>query len=60
MSQSFWKYLFSTDHIYLNKGHITTLQTMFEQTHLEMHYGTFPYVPSLLKCPYYAFIGKKK
>lgn len=59
-SQSFWKYLFSTDHIYLNEAHITTLQSMFEQTHLEMHYGTFPYVPSLLKCPYYAFIGKKK
>jgi len=59
-SQSFWKYLFSTDHIYLNEAHITTLQSMFEQTHLEMHYGTFPYVPPLLKCPYYAFIGKKK
>ena len=59
-SKKFWKHLFSTDHIYLNEGHITTLQTMFEQEALEVNYGTFPYVPSLLRCPYYYFIGKKK
>mmetsp|Transcript_9481 Transcript_9481/g.26967 ORF Transcript_9481/g.26967 Transcript_9481/m.26967 type:complete len:200 (-) Transcript_9481:92-691(-) len=59
-SKKFWKYLFSTDHIYLNEEHITTLQTMFEEKHLEVSYGTFPYVPRLLKCPYYAFIGMKK
>ena len=59
-SKAFWKYLFSTDHIYLNEKHITTLRSKFDQVHFELHYGTFPYVPWLLKCPYYAFIGQKK
>jgi len=33
---------------------------MFDQTRLEVNYGTFPYVPFFLKCPYYAYIGQKK
>eukprot|EP00215_Chloropicon_roscoffensis_P010383 CAMPEP_0196643582 /NCGR_PEP_ID=MMETSP1085-20130531/6007_1 /TAXON_ID=41879 ORGANISM="Pycnococcus sp, Strain CCMP1998" /NCGR_SAMPLE_ID=MMETSP1085 /ASSEMBLY_ACC=CAM_ASM_000807 /LENGTH=258 /DNA_ID=CAMNT_0041973067 /DNA_START=27 /DNA_END=803 /DNA_ORIENTATION=+ len=60
ISKTFWKYLFSTDHIYLSEEHIETLQSMFDQTRLEVNYGTFPYVPFFLKCPYYAYIGQKK
>mmetsp|Transcript_10051 Transcript_10051/g.25834 ORF Transcript_10051/g.25834 Transcript_10051/m.25834 type:complete len:257 (-) Transcript_10051:98-868(-) len=60
VSKRFWKYLFSTDHIHLSEEHLQHLQEHFEQTFLQVSYGTFPYVPPLLKCPYYAFIGKKK
>eukprot|EP00216_Chloropicon_sp_CCMP2111_P000683 CAMPEP_0198239242 /NCGR_PEP_ID=MMETSP1446-20131203/4704_1 /TAXON_ID=1461542 ORGANISM="Unidentified sp, Strain CCMP2111" /NCGR_SAMPLE_ID=MMETSP1446 /ASSEMBLY_ACC=CAM_ASM_001112 /LENGTH=192 /DNA_ID=CAMNT_0043921797 /DNA_START=177 /DNA_END=755 /DNA_ORIENTATION=- len=59
-SEKFWKYVFSTDHIYLSEKHIETLQNKLDQEFLEVRYGAFPYVPRLLKCPYYAFVGKKR
>lgn len=54
-----WTWMFSNDHVHLRPEHIPTLGTAFEQVFLEVGYGDFPYVPSCLKCPYYAFVGKK-
>jgi len=54
-----WTWIFSNDHVHLRAEHIPTLGTAFEQVFLEVGYGEFPYVPSCLKCPYYAFVGKK-
>jgi hypothetical protein len=31
----------------------------FEKKYLHVGFGDFPYVPGTLKCPYYAFVGKK-
>lgn len=56
---SFWKYIFSLDHVHLRYEHIPTLSLAFEQQSLEVGFGTFPYVPSCLKCPYYSFVGRK-
>lgn len=54
-----WTWIFSNDHVHLRKEHIPTLQSAFEETYLEVGFGSFPYVPSLLRCPWYAFVGKK-
>ena len=59
ISYSFWKRVFSTDHVFLNEEHRPYLRSQFEAVHEEMGYGDFPYVPGLLKCPWYAFVGKK-
>jgi len=55
----FWKSIFAMDHVHLRFEHIPTLQVAFEQQSLEIDFGTFPYVPGCLKCPYYSFVGKK-
>lgn len=54
-----WTWLFAHDHVHLKAAHIETLKQAFEQVDITVGYGGFPYVPSLLKCPYYYFIGKK-
>ncbi len=54
-----WKYIFSHDHVYLREEHIKTLSKAFDQCYLEVGAGTFPYIPRILQCPYYAFVGKK-
>uniref|UniRef100_A0A6T5VPN0 Methyltransferase type 11 domain-containing protein n=1 Tax=Chromulina nebulosa TaxID=96789 RepID=A0A6T5VPN0_9STRA len=56
---AFWTWLFAHDHVHLKKEHIATLGYVFETKHLEVGFGEFPYVPSLLKCPYYSFVGQK-
>ena len=58
MSQ-LWTWIFKHDHVHLRKEHIATLNVAFEQTSLETGFGQFPYVPGCMKCPYYAFVGKK-
>jgi S-adenosylmethionine-diacylgycerolhomoserine-N-methlytransferase len=55
----FWTWVFAHDHVHLKKDHILTLQVAFEEVSLETGFGQFPYVPGCLKCPYYAFVGKK-
>jgi hypothetical protein len=54
-----WKWIFAHDHVHLRSEHIPTLQLAFEEKSLEVGFGEFPYVPSCMKCPYYAFVGKK-
>jgi S-adenosylmethionine-diacylgycerolhomoserine-N-methlytransferase len=54
-----WKWIFAHDHVHLRKEHIPTLAITFQQTSLEVGFGQFPYVPSCMECPYYAFVGKK-
>jgi S-adenosylmethionine-diacylgycerolhomoserine-N-methlytransferase len=56
---SLWTWIFSNDHVHLRKEHIPTLQAAFEEVTCKVDFGTFPYVPSTLKCPYYYFVGKK-
>lgn len=56
---SFWKFTFSQDHVFLREEHRPFLRAAFKPVHEELGYGTFPYVPPLLKCPYYVFIGQK-
>jgi S-adenosylmethionine-diacylgycerolhomoserine-N-methlytransferase len=55
----FWTWLFSNDHVHLREEHVLVLQTAFEQVDLQRGFGTFPYVPSCLKAPWYSFVGKK-
>lgn len=55
----FWTWVFAHDHVHLRKEHILTLQVAFERKFIETGFGDFPYVPSCLQCPYYAFIGQK-
>ena len=54
-----WIWIFSNDHVHLRPEHIPTLKLAFEEVDCHVGFGTFPYVPSILKCPYYYFIGKK-
>ena len=49
----------SNDHVHLKAEHIPTLQVAFETVVCKTGFGTFPYVPPLLQCPYYYFVGKK-
>ena len=49
----------SNDHVHLKAEHIPTLQVAFETVVCNTGFGTFPYVPPLLQCPYYYFVGKK-
>ena len=58
MSQ-LWTWIFSNDHVHLRKEHIPTLQYAFETVVCETGFGSFPYVPPLLQCPYYYYVGKK-
>ena len=58
--QKFWTFIFSTDHVHLSPEHVPHLQAEFKQTLLRRGYGTFPYVPGVLKCPYYVYIGRKE
>ena len=58
--QKFWTFIFSTDHVHLSPDHVPHLQAEFKQTLLQRGYGTFPYVPGVLKCPYYVYIGQKE
>ena len=54
-----WKWILAHDHVHLRAEHIPTLAVAFEQKSLEVGFGQFPYVPSCMKCPYYAFVGEK-
>jgi S-adenosylmethionine-diacylgycerolhomoserine-N-methlytransferase len=55
----FWTWVFAHDHVHLKPEHIPTLQAAFTQTNLDAGFGDFPYVPTCLKCPWYAFVGQK-
>lgn len=57
---AFWKFTFATDHVFLNEEHRPFLRSQFETAHEDLGYGTFPYVPGLLQCPWYVFVGRKK
>ena len=57
---SFWRNTFATDHVFLRAEHRPYLASKFTPVYQDMGYGSFPYVPSLLKCPWYVFIGQKK
>eukprot|EP00640_Fibrocapsa_japonica_P002223 CAMPEP_0113952618 /NCGR_PEP_ID=MMETSP1339-20121228/90526_1 /TAXON_ID=94617 /ORGANISM="Fibrocapsa japonica" /LENGTH=342 /DNA_ID=CAMNT_0000961265 /DNA_START=27 /DNA_END=1056 /DNA_ORIENTATION=+ /assembly_acc=CAM_ASM_000762 len=54
-----WKTIFKTDHVYLSEEHRPYLAENFEKVYESVGYGTFPYVPSIMRCPYFVFIGKK-
>ena len=58
ISQYLWKKVFSFDNVFLTKEHIEYLKRAFHCEYHQLEYGTFPYVPSLFKCPYYVFIGR--
>ena len=49
----------SNDHVHLKAEHIPTLQVAFETVVCDTGFGTFPYVPPVMQCPYYYYVGKK-
>jgi S-adenosylmethionine-diacylgycerolhomoserine-N-methlytransferase len=60
LMRSFWKRTFALDHVFLREEHRPFLRSKLQPVHEQLGYGTFPYVPPLLKCPYYVFIGQKQ
>jgi len=57
-TRTLWPAVFKLDGIRLSHDHIDQLRSQFEQVHLKVEKGGFPYVP-FLKAPYYYFIGRK-
>jgi len=53
LSRFFWTKLFRTDGVHLNSHHLTFMRRTFEEAEQHIEYGGFPYVPGLLKAPYY-------
>jgi S-adenosylmethionine-diacylgycerolhomoserine-N-methlytransferase len=56
---TFWRKTFATDHVFLRPEHRPFLRSQFKPVHEDLGYGTFPYVPPVLQCPWYVFIGQK-
>lgn len=56
---AFWTWVFAHDHVHLKKEHIPTLNKVFTEVKLEQGFGEFPYVPGMLQCPWYAYVGQK-
>jgi S-adenosylmethionine-diacylgycerolhomoserine-N-methlytransferase len=57
-TRTLWPAVFKLDGIKLSHDHIDELRSRFEQVHLKVEKGGFPYVP-FLKAPFYYFIGRK-
>lgn len=53
----FWKRIFASDNVNLNKQHIDEMNRNFNLIDIEYQYGSFPFVP-YLKCPYYYGLWK--
>jgi S-adenosylmethionine-diacylgycerolhomoserine-N-methlytransferase len=54
-----WTNIFKQDHVHLNAEHQQFLQKCFLTVEVGGGYGTFPYVPGVMQCPYYFFVGTK-
>jgi S-adenosylmethionine-diacylgycerolhomoserine-N-methlytransferase len=59
LSRTLWPIWFSYDNVFLNPDHLPYLNSKFEPLICEERQSTLPYLPSLLKVPYYIFIGQK-
>jgi S-adenosylmethionine-diacylgycerolhomoserine-N-methlytransferase len=59
VTRNFWPLVLGTDGIHPTSAHIETLRELFDEKHLHVDRGGFPYVP-LLKAPFYYFVGQKR
>jgi S-adenosylmethionine-diacylgycerolhomoserine-N-methlytransferase len=53
-----WPIFFAFDNVNLSRDHLPYLQYRFKPRVVEEYLGSVPY--TLLKCPYYVFIGSKQ
>lgn len=60
LMQAVFTKVFATDHVHLSAEHVRFLQGEFNERLLLRQYGSFPYVPGIIKSAYYVFIGQKK
>jgi len=58
--QTMWSKIFASDHVYLRAEHRPFLREQFKSVHEELGFGTFPYVPAVMKAPWYVFVGRKE
>mmetsp|Transcript_21401 Transcript_21401/g.29725 ORF Transcript_21401/g.29725 Transcript_21401/m.29725 type:complete len:252 (-) Transcript_21401:175-930(-) len=54
----FWTSLFATDHVHLSPEHVVHLRKNFPQVFYKVGFGTFPYVPPVLKSAYHVYVGR--
>ncbi|GAB5031040.1 sam-dependent methlyltransferase [Nannochloropsis oceanica] len=57
--QTMWSKIFASDHVYLRAEHRPFLREQFKAVHDELGFGTFPYVPPVMRAPWYVFVGQK-
>lgn len=60
LSRAFWTKLFRTDGVHLDSHHLTFMRRTFKEVEVHIQYGSFPYVPSVLKAPYYWAVFRKE
>ena len=58
-SKYFWKKLFSYDNVNLNYDHRYILSKKLSEVRVILEYGTFPNMPTLIKCPYFYGLYQK-
>jgi S-adenosylmethionine-diacylgycerolhomoserine-N-methlytransferase len=58
-TRKFWPFVFKHDHVYLREAHLDRLRGNFEEVKVHVGAGGFPYVPGLVKCPWYFGIFRK-
>ncbi len=59
-NDGFWKKVFATDKVYLNREHVKYIRHLFRQEkYFKEDYGGFPYVPFFIKCKWYCGVYQK-
>ena len=58
--QTMWSKIFASDHVYLRAEHRPYLREQFKTIHDELGFGAFPYVPPVMRAPWYVFVGQKE
>ena len=59
-NDSFWKKVFATDKVYLDREHVKYIRDLFRQEkYFKEDYGGFPYVPFFIKCKWYCGVYQK-
>lgn len=59
LSRKLWKKWFSFDRVHLSEDHRKEIGSRLEVVREVVGEGTFPNVPSIIKCPYYCGLYKK-
>ena len=59
-NDGFWKKVFATDKVYLDREHVKYIRHLFRQEkYFKEDYGGFPYVPFFIKCKWYCGVYQK-
>ena len=58
LTRTFWPAVFKQDGVRPNTEHLVALRKMFNEVHLKVDSGGFPYIP-VLRAPFYFFVGQK-